>query len=321
MEDEEPRRPVGGLSVRPPAGVELRPVARDDRVAAMGLLRARDADALPADDPSSMARWEALLSSIDATPYLAVADGEPVGLLLLLFRRRLNFATWEGWVPELVVAEAARGRGIGRALLRVAIEEWRLRGAHRLAVEVEPHETACAAMLAGMGFEEAFIRFRAEPITLRGRAAPAGVEIRRLEQADFEPATRLIAQMRPRHSPVPERMDAVARTYRDLIGRPADRSVVALRDGVPAGLCTAILRDTLRRRQPEAWIPELIVDEPLRGTGIGAALLDAALATAAAAAAGGAVLESAPGRGTAHALYRSAGFVEAGRVFTLMRDR
>jgi len=55
---------------------------------------------------------------------IAIADDEPAGVLLLSFRRRLNFATWEGWVPELVVSGAHRRRGIGRALLRVAIEEF-----------------------------------------------------------------------------------------------------------------------------------------------------------------------------------------------------
>jgi GNAT superfamily N-acetyltransferase len=320
--DEGPQRPVGGLGVRPPAGVALRPAAREDRLAALAILGARAGPSRPdltGDD--AVARWEALISSIDTVPYVATAGGEAAGLLLLVFRRRLNFATWEGWVPELVVAEPFRGRGIGRALLRVAIEEWRLRGAHRLAVDLEEGEEAGAALLARMGFEDAFIRLRAEPMAVRGRSVPAGIEVRGVQADDVQAATRLIAQMGPRHSPVPDRMDAVARTFRQLVGRPADRSVLALRAGAPVGICTAELRPTLRRRDPELWIPELVVDEPARGAGIGAALLDTVLAVGLAASAGSAILESGPGRATAHSLYRSAGFVEAGRVFTLFRDR
>src|SRR4029077_17452443 len=152
-----PDRPVGGLAVRPPTGVELRPAARDDLDAVLGLLAQRTSVEAPElDGQAATERWEAFLSSIDSSPFLAVADHEAVGLLLLSFRRRLNFATWEAWVPELVVADDHRRRGIGRALLRVAIEEWRLRGAHRLSVEVAPGEEPRCALLSGMGFEESF---------------------------------------------------------------------------------------------------------------------------------------------------------------------
>src|SRR5207244_1019951 len=125
----------------------------------------------------------------DASPFLAIAEGEAAGLLLLVFRRRLNFATWEGWVPELVVARTFRGRGIGRALLRVAIEEWRLRGAHRLSVETEPMGDGCAAMLTGLGFEEGLLRFRHDRIAAEGRPPPAGVTLRPIQAADFVAAT------------------------------------------------------------------------------------------------------------------------------------
>jgi ribosomal-protein-alanine N-acetyltransferase len=302
--------------------VELRPAARDDIGWVMALLHARSEarDPEPAEEAAA-ARWQAMLASVDASPFLAVADGTPAGLLLLFFRRRLNFATWEAWVPELVVAEPFRNRGIGRALLRVAIEEWRLRGGHRLSVELEPNEAAGEALLARMGFEDAFQRFRAEPMASRGRSTPADVVLRGLQPDDAEAVTRLVAQLGPRHSPVPERMDAVMRTYRELASRPVDRSLLALRDGVAVGVCTAELRETLRRDPAELWVPELIVSEPMRGAGIGAALLDAVIAAGRDSGAGSAILESGPRRESAQRLYRAAGFRPAGRVFTLMRDR
>jgi len=159
-----PARPVGGLAVRPPAGVELQPAGRDDLVTVLRLLGERESLAPPLSSQAARDRWERIIGSVDASPFLAIAEGEAAGLLLLVFRRRLNFATWEGWVPELVVARTFRGRGIGRALLRVAIEEWRLRGAHRLSVETEPMEDGCAAMLTGLGFEEGLLRFRHDRI-------------------------------------------------------------------------------------------------------------------------------------------------------------
>jgi len=261
------------------------------------------------------------MRSVDFAPFLALADGEPAGLLLLTFRRRLNFATWEGWVPELVVAEPFRGRGIGRALLRIGIEEWRLRGGHRLSVELERNEAAGEGLLTRMGFEDSFPRFRAEPMAARGRRAPADVVLRAIEPGDAEAVTRLVAEIGRRQSPVPERMEAVARTFRGLAARPIDRSLLALRDGIAVGVCTAELRATLRRAEVELWIPELVVDEPFRGSGIGAALLDAAIDQGLAAGATSAILESRARRAAAHRLYAAAGFVQVGRVFTLLRDR
>jgi len=316
-----PDRPVGGLSVRTPAGVELRPAGRGDLGAVLALLAEREGLPAPALAPDlARERWEAVIGSVDAAPFLAVADGEPAGLLLLFFRRRLNFATWEAWVPQLVVALGARRRGIGRALLRVAIEEWRLRGAHRLAVDVATGEEPGRALLGSLGLEEALLRFRLEPISSRSVIPPADVTIRPVEPDDAEAVTRVVAEMGAARSPVPERMEAVSRSFAELIRRPRDASRVAMRERSLVGVCSLELRQTLRASAPEAWIPELVVTERMRGQGIGAALLDSALADAADRAAGAATLESGARREVAHALYRSAGFEPAGALFTLLRD-
>jgi GNAT superfamily N-acetyltransferase len=316
-----PERPVGGLAVRAPSGIELRPAGRDDLSAVLGLLGERTAPPAPADFAAAKAIWEAHLSSIDAVPFLALADDEPAGLVLLSFRRRLNFATWEAWIPELVVADRFRGRGIGRALLRVGLEEWRLRRGHRLSVDASQDEGVARTLLSGMGFEESMLRFEMAPLRSEGLVVPEGVEIRRLTDADFEPVTRLVAEMGPHRSPVPDRMDGVHRAFRELVRRPSDGSLTAIVEGVPVGICTVEIRGTLRDIAPQGWIPELLVTEPMRGRGIGAALLDAALTWASEAGAESAVLESGRTREAARALYRAAGFEPAGSVFTLLRDR
>ena len=319
-----PERPVGGLAVRPPAGVELRPAARGDLDSVLGLLAQREsAPALEVEPDTAAERWEALLSSVDCVPFLAVADGEPGGILLLSFRRRLNFATWEGWVPELVVSADHRRRGIGRALLRVAIEEWRLRGAHRLSVELSPDEEAGRVLLSGMGFQDAFLRFSLDPIGSEPQlgALPPSVTLHALREDDFPAASRLVAEMGAHRSPLPDRMDAVERAYREIIRRSTDTSLLAERDATAVGICTVEVRSTLRRQAPEAWIPELVVTEPSRGQGIGRALLEGALQAARERGAMRIALESGPQRATAQSLYRSMDFEPAGSVFTLLRDR
>ena len=74
-------------------------------------------------------------------------------------------------------------------------------------------------------------------------------------------------------------------------------------------------RSTWTRRQ--AWIPELVVAERARGAGIGALLLDNALATAVGHGAYACVLESGPQRRVAHGLYAAAGFTDPGTFYIL----
>jgi ribosomal protein S18 acetylase RimI-like enzyme len=116
-------------------------------------------------------------------------------------------------------------------------------------------------------------------------------------------------------------MDAVERAYREIVRRDADLSLIADDSGTAVGICTVEVRSTMRQESLEAWIPELVVSEPLRGRGIGRALLEAGISTARERGARQAVLESGEQRTTAQALYRSLGFLPAGSVFTLLRDR
>ena len=130
-----PDQPVGGLAVRTPPGVELRPLGRDDFPVALDM--AREMYGLRRDDsPPSRSWFDALVNSPDATPFLALADGEPAGMAIFLFRRRLGHTRFQGWLSDLFVRPAARGRGIGRALLMACIAEWRLRQGDSIMLEV-----------------------------------------------------------------------------------------------------------------------------------------------------------------------------------------
>lgn len=72
----------------------------------------------------------------DTHHLVAEADeGGVIGFLSLHFRTRLNWPTPEAWVPDLVVTDGARRRGIGRALLDEAQRRARERGCHALALE------------------------------------------------------------------------------------------------------------------------------------------------------------------------------------------
>lgn len=307
-----PDRPVGGLSSPRPEGVEIRPLGRDDFAVALAL--ARELYALPdaAPDPHRAA-YEAFVNDPDAAPFLAIADGEPAGLVAFRFRRRLNHATFEGWISDLVVREPFRGRGIGAALIAAVIAEWRLRGSHRIELEVAYERTAARALYEATGFADQGRYFEIGPVRTRGIRPSPGVEIRPIvdDDADFEAVTRLLAEL-GRPSPIDDRLPALRRTYAQHVGRADTGSLLALADGVPAGFVSLEFRRPFFTLGPQGWIPDLIVTEAARGRKIGAVLLDAAFEEAVRRHAYAVALESGHQRAVAHRLYRAAGMADVG---------
>jgi ribosomal protein S18 acetylase RimI-like enzyme len=312
-----PDHAVGGLAVPRPPGVELRPLGRDDLADALGLVR--ELYGLPESDPETHRdRFDALVNDVDAAPFLATADGEAAGLILFRFRRRLNHATFEGWVSELVVRERFQRRGIGRTLLAAAIAEWRLRGGHQVMLEVAHGRDAAHALYTAAGFENRGKYFEIAPVRTRDITPGSGVEIRRVadDDADFEASTRLLAEL-GRPSPEPDRLPALRRTYSAHVARADTASMLALLDGTPVGFVSLEFRQPFFLPAPQAWIPDLIVTEAARGKRVGAALLDAAFAESAGRGAYAVALESGSHRAVAHRLYETAGMSDVGTFWTL----
>jgi GNAT superfamily N-acetyltransferase len=318
-----PDRPVGGLAVRPPPGIDLQPLGRGDLADAVALARELHRQA-PLDDVEPLLpRLDALLASADVAPFLAVDDsGRAAGLGILHFRRRLNFATFEGWISELIVRSEARGGGIGRALLHALVAEWRLRGSHRLQIQVPDQAAAAEALLSGAGFEAWMVDFVQRPVVPFATNVPAGVTLRPAADADGEPVTRLLSEFGAPRTPASERLEAVRRTFEDHLRRVRGgeaRTMVAELDGAAVGVCSVEWRDPFWTAETHAWLPDLIVTESARGRGIGRALLADAVTAAAAHGVAQLSLESGRARTSAHALYRSSGFAETGQTFRLPR--
>ena len=110
------------------------------------------------------ALFERQLADPDADHLIAEdgADGA-VGFCSLHYRRRLNFATSEAWIPDLIVAEEARGRGAGLALLEEAERRAQARGCHRLTLESGHERRAAHRLYLRFGMEEAG-RFFQKPL-------------------------------------------------------------------------------------------------------------------------------------------------------------
>ena len=317
-----PERPIGGLAVRAPEGVELRPLAREDLAVAVSLARQQHG-AEPALDPDALRpRFDTLLASVDVAPFVAELGGDVAAIGVLHFRRRLNFTTFEGWISELFVRPEARGQGIGRALVDALVAEWRLRGGHRLQAQVPDHSPAAEALLAREGFEPWMLDFEKRPIRPTPADLPVGVSFRPARAGDGSAVTALLSEFGAPRTPQPERTEAVLRTFADHLRRVDEgqaRTMVAESDGAVVGICALEWREPFWTSETHAWLPDLIVAEAARGRGIGKALLADAMDAAAARGATQLALESGRTRTAAHALYRSNGFAEIGQTYRLLR--
>jgi RimJ/RimL family protein N-acetyltransferase len=82
----------------------------------------------------------------DAIVLVAEAGGAPVGQL------GLHLARYGVADLGMVVAPGWRGRGVGTALLAEAVERARKAGAHKIALQVWPHNAAALALYERFGF-------------------------------------------------------------------------------------------------------------------------------------------------------------------------
>ncbi|MFI6355371.1 GNAT family N-acetyltransferase [Streptomyces sp. NPDC050743] len=83
---------------------------------------------------------------------VAEADGRVVGYVRIGRPTSLASNTHVLQIQGLAVAEEARGRGLGRALIRAAVAEARGRGARRLSLRVLGHNAPARALYESEGF-------------------------------------------------------------------------------------------------------------------------------------------------------------------------
>jgi GNAT superfamily N-acetyltransferase len=81
--------------------------------------------------------YEAWLKQPGLFAWVAVGDdeGPVVGFIDMQLVPRLNFASPQAWVPDLIVTDGARSRGAGALLLAKAEEVARANGAFALTLE------------------------------------------------------------------------------------------------------------------------------------------------------------------------------------------
>lgn len=105
----------------------------------------------PVDRTARKERWLAGLEDLDTASFVATAGQSIVGHLGVVTR---------GGVAELGMWVAApwRGKGVGSALMDCALESAHEHGAHKVSLEVWPHNEAAIALYSKFGFEREGLR-------------------------------------------------------------------------------------------------------------------------------------------------------------------
>jgi len=121
----------------------------DALVAAMARLVPQLSSSNPPPDAAALS---AIVASDASVLLLAEEDGEVVGAMTLVV---FTIPTGvRAWIEDVVVDEVARGRGVGDALNRAAIERAREAGARTVDLTSRPSREAANHLYRRLGFEQ-----------------------------------------------------------------------------------------------------------------------------------------------------------------------
>jgi RimJ/RimL family protein N-acetyltransferase len=150
-------RPGAGGPTRPAVIVRAAAPADVDRMVDMLAAVAAEGRWIGTEAPVEVERRRRLLAEDiegdHAVVLVAEAGGELVGQL------GLHLARYGVADLGMLVAAGWRGRGVGTALLRAAVDTARAAGAHKIALQVWPHNAAALALYEKFGFQrEGYLR-------------------------------------------------------------------------------------------------------------------------------------------------------------------
>jgi ribosomal protein S18 acetylase RimI-like enzyme len=132
-----------------PAGaIRVAGVVDDELVAAFERLIPQLSSSSP---PPSRDQLVELVENDDTVLFLAMVNGQIMGSLTLAFYRIPTGL--KAWIEDVVVDDAARGRGLGVALNEAALSEAERRGAKDVSLTSRPAKAAANRLYKRIGFE------------------------------------------------------------------------------------------------------------------------------------------------------------------------
>ena len=143
--------------------ISVRPVVSADEAAWLELFRDYIAfyEATVPDDVIALT-WERLLSRADNMMALVATDeaGRAVGIAALVFHRSTWSPTGYCYLEDLFVAPAARGNGVGRALIEATYAEADRRGATRTYWTTQGKNATARALYDRLAHLTDFVQYR-----------------------------------------------------------------------------------------------------------------------------------------------------------------
>jgi ribosomal protein S18 acetylase RimI-like enzyme len=142
------------LSDVSPGQLTVRPAVESDLDAVVNILWSVAGEGrwvgteLPFDRRERRRMYDRMLHSSTATVLVADFEGRIVG------QAALQVASYGVVDLGMAILDGYRGRGIGTALLEAGIEWARLSGAHKMSLEVWPHNEAALSLYRKLGFIE-----------------------------------------------------------------------------------------------------------------------------------------------------------------------
>jgi GNAT superfamily N-acetyltransferase len=111
------------------------------------------------DEPSDaafLASVERIIVDPTTTEFLlgAAGDGPPDGVVAMRFRHSVWTSADDCWIEDVYVADAARGTGLGRTLVRAALDHARARGCKRAELDVDDVNVPARTLYESLGFAE-----------------------------------------------------------------------------------------------------------------------------------------------------------------------
>ncbi len=129
------------------ADIEIVTEVGDDLVTAFDRLIPQLSSSAP---PPGRAGLESIVGNPHCALFVARIDGVIVGSLTLAMYPLPTCV--KAWIDDVVVDEAARGRGVGESLNLAALEEARRRGAKEVDLTSRPQREAANRLYVRMGF-------------------------------------------------------------------------------------------------------------------------------------------------------------------------
>jgi ribosomal protein S18 acetylase RimI-like enzyme len=141
----------------------IRPAAPAD-APAIGRLMAQLAEFCHGSPDGGVAERLRIMAALPDHAVFVAEDGagQIVGLLTICHRWTLWHAGPAAVIDELVVDRAARGRGVGRALIGAALDWAGAHGCAEVEVSTEVDNTEAAAFYRRLGFTQAALRLECE---------------------------------------------------------------------------------------------------------------------------------------------------------------